>query len=179
MHVRYIASPRALDLPVVIRTPAVTIYRNEAALPRAWIVPSARVASDPLAAILDPAFDPRSVVILERSLETGEPAAPASHFTLQFLSDTPNTVTIHAASDGSGYLVLADTAYPGWRATVDGQAVAVLRANVSLRAVAFPAGEHTVQFRYEPDSVQWGLRLSAASAVVVAAGLAFSMRRRR
>jgi hypothetical protein len=174
MHVRYIASPRELDLPVVYRSSAITIYRNAAAVPRAWLVPSARVESDPLASALDPTFDPRREAILDETISPDNlirDTRYAIRDTLLSLRDTPNTVTIRAASDVDGYLVLADTWYPGWQATIDGQVAPIWRANVAFRAVVFPAGEHTVEFRYQPDSFGWGLGGSLASAALVAAGL--------
>ena len=182
MHVRYIASPRDLDLPVVYESDSATIYRNPDALPRAWIVPSARVESDPLAAILDPEFDPSSEAILDTPplpAETISDTRYAIRDTLISLHDTPNTVKIRAASDSDGYLVLADTWYPGWRATIDGQVVDVLRANVAFRAIAFPAGEHLVEFRYEPASFRMGAWTTIASIVIVAGGLVISTWRRQ
>ena len=62
MDARYIVSPRELPLPVVQRGADVTIYRNDAALGRAWLVPQAQVVSDSVAALADPSFDPRQVV---------------------------------------------------------------------------------------------------------------------
>ena len=62
MDARYIISPRELPLPVVQRGADVTIYRNDAAPGRAWIVPQAKVVSDSVAALADPSFDPRQVV---------------------------------------------------------------------------------------------------------------------
>ncbi len=200
MHVRYIASVSDHDLPVVYRSSAATIYRNDNALPRAWIVPAARVEPDPLAATLDPAFDPYAVVILDAPAHSADltphptrdtryairntPHAIrntqyATRFTLHFLRDTPNAITIRAASDGDDYLVLADTWYPGWRATIDGQGVEVLRANVAFRAIALPAGERLVEFRYEPPSFQAGAGATAASLALIVSGLAISARRRR
>lgn len=176
MSVRYIASPRALDLPVVYRGEYATIYRNAAALPRVWLVTSARVEADPLAAVLDPSFDPRREAILE----AGAPidSTTDAQFTLHSLQDTPNTVTIRAASDQDGYLLLADTWYPGWQATIDDRPAAVLRANVAFRAVTFPAGEHVVKFFYAPVSLQIGAGLTAMSALLLAAGFAATVRRR-
>ncbi|HLF28648.1 MAG TPA: YfhO family protein [Anaerolineae bacterium] len=181
MHVRYIASTRALDLPIVQRTPAATIYRNASALPRAWFVPAARVEPDALSAILDPSFDPRAVVILDLSTHPVASAFThqASRFTLHSLQDTPNTVTIRAAAQGDGYLVLADTWYPGWQATVDDQLVDILRANFAFRAVRFPAGEHVVRFRYESGLARTGMWISLTSAAVTATGLILAARRRR
>jgi hypothetical protein len=184
MNVRTIASPRELDLPVVHRGAGATIYRNDSALPRVWLAPSARIEDDPLAALLDPGFDPRAEVILDAAslpnpdLAPTRATPPALHFTLHSLQDTPNAVTIRAASEGEGYLVLADTWYPGWQATIDGQPAPILRANVAFRAVRFPAGDHVVRFTYQPDSVRLGAWTSFASAALIAAGLLFSMRRR-
>ena len=56
-----------------------------------------------------------------------------------------------------GYLVLADTFYPGWQVFVDGQESALLRANYAFRAVALEAGDHEVHFRYRPRSFVVGL----------------------
>ena len=182
MSVRYIVSPRTLDLPVVRRSQFATLYRNDAALPRAWIVPSARVESEPLTAILHPGFDARQVVILETQPDSpGGPEYPGSieGFALSFLRDTPNAVTIRAASERDGYLVLADTWYTGWRATLDGQPTVLWRANFSFRAVAIPAGEHVVEFRYEPDSFRFGASVTLVSALVLVAGLALTARRCR
>jgi len=182
MNVRYIASARTLDLPVVYPGEQTTIYRNEAALPRAWIVPSARVVSDALSTILNPAFDPRREVILEALPEAAPvssgPTQTSSRMTIDFLQDTPNTITIRAASDSGGYLVLADTYYPGWRALLDGRTVEVLRANATFRAVEFPAGDHTVEFRYEPDSARIGALISLVTLVILAVGLLLSPLRR-
>ena len=43
MDARYIVSPHELPLPVVHRGSEVTIYRNDAAMGRAWVVPQAQV----------------------------------------------------------------------------------------------------------------------------------------
>ena len=56
-----------------------------------------------------------------------------------------------------GVVVLADTWDPGWRATLDGQPVAVLRANHMLRGIEVPEGRHVVEMIYWPASLQRGL----------------------
>ena len=48
-------------------------------------------------------------------------------------------------------LVLADAWYPGWTATVNGEATPVYRANIMFRAVAVPAGENLVVFQFDPQ----------------------------
>jgi uncharacterized membrane protein YfhO len=75
--------------------------------------------------------------------------------------------------DAPGYLVLADTWYPGWRATVDGAPTEVLRANHAFRAVRLEAGEHVVDMVYRPTSVLVGgaVSLAALALLLVAASL--------
>ena len=50
--------------------------------------------------------------------------------------------------------------YPGWRATVDGQPAPIERANYAFRAVYVPAGQHTVQFVFDPLIWKVGLAVS-------------------
>ena len=100
--------------------------------------------------------------------------------TIESLQDSPNAITIRAESDSGGFLVLADTFYPGWQATLDGTPVEILRANHAFRAVVFPPGEHTIVFRYAPLSFRIGETISLLSLIAVTMGLAvFSLRRRR
>ena len=60
-------------------------------------------------------------------------------------------------------LVLSDTHYPGWRATVDGRTAAIHRVDYILRGVSVPAGEHKVDFRYEPASWRAGAIVTVAT----------------
>ena len=76
-----------------------------------------------------------------------------------------------------GFVVLVDTWDPGWQATVDGEPATVLRANLALRAVAVPAGEHLVEMRYRPRSVLVGAGFSGVATALLL-GLAWRDRQR-
>jgi hypothetical protein len=145
MHIGYLVSPRELDLPIVTRTPDALIYRNDRVLPRAWIAPA------------------------QSGLNAVSEIAPES--LVESLTDSGNAVTIRASSPQDGLLILSDTFYPGWQALVDGVPAEIRIANEAFRAVAFPAGAHTIEFRYQPGAALIGLIVSLASLVVIAAGL--------
>ncbi len=145
MHVGYIVSPRALNLPILTRTSNVTIYRNDGVLPRTWIA------------------------LADSDLRSVSEIVPDSQ--VMSLTDSGNAVTIRASSPQDGWLILSDTFYPGWQATVDGAPAEIQMANEVFRAVEFPAGAHTIEFDYQPRSVLIGLIVSLASLVVIVAGL--------
>ncbi|HYC90146.1 MAG TPA: YfhO family protein [Thermoanaerobaculia bacterium] len=58
---------------------------------------------------------------------------------------------------------------PGWRATIDGESVPVLRANMVMPAVEVPPDRFEVRLYYLPTSLIAGLVIAALSLVVLAA----------
>ncbi|MFL7791148.1 MAG: YfhO family protein [Anaerolineae bacterium] len=170
-----------LDAEPVYTTESATLHRLPETLGRAWIVPNDRkVLSSEIPALLsDPDFDPAFEVLLEQESLSGRhlPTRPFAPSQILSLHDGPNRITIHAALDEPAYLVLADTWYPGWLATVDGESVEILRANYGFRAVWLGAGEHTVEMIYRPTSVLVGGTLSITALVVIVVGLLLARRR--
>ncbi len=82
------------------------------------------------------------------------------------------------ATDAPAYLVFAETWYPGWSATVNGAPVPILRANLAFQAVALPAGESEVVFRYRINDFGAGAAISAG-ALIAALALLLGGRIRR
>lgn len=163
-----------------------TVYENLSVLPRAFLVPTAMRVADrdaALARMNAPDFDPSREVVLyvEPPLPTSPDAEPIAG-RAEIIRHEPAEVEINVATAEPAYLVLTDNYYDGWTATIDGQPTEVLRANHTFRAVAVPAGEHTLVFRFEPRSLTIGFAISAAVWIAVAlygAGLAFQAWRRR
>jgi uncharacterized membrane protein YfhO len=85
---------------------------------------------------------------------------------------------IDVAAVSDGYLVLTDANYPGWSATVDGQSATIDRADILFRAVKIPAGQHRVEFRYQPHSFAIGAGISIGM-IVILIGAWFILRRRK
>lgn len=82
--------------------------------------------------------------------------------------DRPELVRVSTSAGMESFLVLADTWYPMWRARVDGEDAEVRRANGWMRAVAVPAGEHTVEFIYDTGHVKTGGMASLAGLLAAA-----------
>ncbi|MGH2655659.1 MAG: YfhO family protein [Actinomycetota bacterium] len=79
----------------------------------------------------------------------------------------PERVVLSVDAEREAVLVLTDTWDPGWRATVDGHAVTILRANHALRAVRLDPGEHRVVFSFEPSWLLPGAIVSISSLAVM------------
>jgi hypothetical protein len=164
----------------------VKIYENLAVLPRAFVVHQAEVVADAAQALTrlrSPEFDPAQRLVRFQQgsealgvIERGQ-ASPLDR--AEIVVYEPEMVEIEVALESPGWLVLSDTNYPGWQATVDDQAVAIVPANLMFRAVPLLAGEHTVRFEFRPHSLQIGGWLSGLALLGLLAGLVLSRRPNR
>jgi len=146
------------------------LYQIDAVLPRTYIVTQVTVETDPakiLERLAGDEFDAGREVILERGLNLSPGSGSRSWAKIQ--DYTNQRVTLQASLSNPGVLVLADSYYPGWRAYVDGEESPILRANLFFRALELPAGNHRVEFRYQPRSFAIGLVVSLLSLVSMSA----------
>jgi hypothetical protein len=155
----------------------VAVFENTRTLPRAWLATSELVAAeeDELSIIRTgktrggAAWHPLETALVESSTgirfeRRNEPPGNAA-----VVRNEPNRVEVKTKSLAPAILVLSANHYPGWRASVDGRSVDVIRVNYNLRGVAVPAGDHLVAFVYRPKSVLVGLVISllALAALVL------------
>ena len=167
--------------------PDARIYRNRQVLDRAFLVPCARAyLSD------DSAFDAvnRGALDFGREVALVDPAAVGPiemrcspqgvllSGEARIVKYETQEVRVEVLTAKSAYLVLMDTYFPGWRATVNGARVEILRANYAFRAVKLAAGRHEVVFEYAPISFKAGVCLSLAG-VVIAGFMFFAFPRKR
>lgn len=154
---------------------------------RARVVPLARMvqSNHEAAAILTQAsFDPSSTVLLhapaaDPALTPIEGAVPGD---ARVLEEDSRHLRVQVEAAQGGYLLLADTFYPGWHASVDGVEQTLYRANVALRAVRLARGSRVVDFHYDAKPFFRGLHISLASASLLLAWLVVAgsvVRRRR
>jgi hypothetical protein len=165
----------------VVHTPSsgdVHVFRVPGALPRIFVATGVRAADglDAYKALLDPAFDPRSTVLLP-SPEVPRPARDPAAWRIEVRDERADRLAASVTTDGPGFLVVADGYDRGWRATVDGRPAPVVRANVGFRGVPVPAGSHDVRLSYHPPQLTAGLSLSALSLAAVVATLVAARRR--
>ncbi len=93
-------------------------------------------------------------------LGAGDCTSQIDESRISFVYYGPNEIKLTVHTPVGGYLVLSDVYYPGWRATVDGASVEVLRADYILRAIPLLPGEHTIQMVFDPWTWRVGLAVS-------------------
>jgi hypothetical protein len=75
------------------------------------------------------------------------------------------TIELRCTAERAAYHVVSSTAIDGWSVELDGVATAWQLADVMRRAVALPAGEHRVTWRYWPPGLTVGLVLAALGTI--------------
>jgi hypothetical protein len=170
------------------------LRRNRAAFPRAWVVHHARVrppASDPdsrarlMGTLLfmndaiwrepdRPVLDLRLSALIETNdvepLErfvSRTPVSPTEQVVVTM--HEPQRVELTVSLEQPGFVILADTYYPGWHLRIDGQPAPILRANRLMRGAAVLSGTHKLVYTYEPASVRLGAIVSISSLILLLA----------
>jgi hypothetical protein len=154
MGVRWLLSVH--ELPFVERRAGpVRVYENDAAFPPAFVVGCVERTSDAVAAL--DGLDPRRWAIVETEVAVPDcREGPMREAT----TERPRAGEVRVAATGPGLLVLTDSWYPGWRATVDGVETAIVRADATFRGVVVGEGDHDVVFRYRPTWLPWSTALA-------------------
>jgi hypothetical protein len=168
-RVGYLIGPTPLDTPgverVVRESPSpFYAYRIPRPLPPAQLVSRLRAIGsdqDALLAMTDPSFQAEKEAIVQ-SLPPGWQNGAAVGFT-RLVAYEDSRVEIAVKSDGETFLVLNDSFFPGWEATVDRAPSTIYRSNVFFRGVVVPAGAHSIEFRYRPGWFYAGACVSLVS----------------
>lgn len=185
LNVRYIVVPSRMtdkssksipklkqDLQTVYKGKTAQILENPDALPRAWIVHSARRTKPKKALELlsSKEVNPLKTALLKEPIPNLEKPGDSSGERAQVTSYTANRIDLKTSTGARGLLVLSEVYYPAWKAYVDGEPAEVYRADGLFRAVPIPAGDHTVELRYESTTLRVGILISILTIVVLMAG---------
>lgn len=154
-----------------IKNPHDVVWKNDkwiiiknSALPHAYIVGDYKLAQNKniiLQEIFSSNFNPYQTVILED--KPNKKYIKQNYLTPAITKYDNDSIIIKTNEKENAILVLTDNYYPGWEVFVNGYNTKIFRANYTFRAIELPAGNNTIEFRYEPRSLFEGLLISFIS----------------
>jgi hypothetical protein len=174
--VTHVLSPfpqKGTALTLLRQDPGAFVYRVEGSARARFVQRAVAVGSDKDAVtrLLENAFDPDREILLHDTTLPGPPreSGVTQQGTAAITRDDSEHVVVSVDAPADGYLLLADTYYPGWTADVDGAPAPVIRANLAARGVPVARGRHEVHFSYAPPGFGTGLWTSVAAILLLLA----------
>ena len=149
------------------------LFRNTRARPRAWCASSVveATADESLRAIREgrlpggAAFDPARVALVEYgTLANWQPATGGEHAS-DVMTRFGRAPSYRLTTAQPCLLVLSETYYPWWRASIDDEPVGISRVDFALMGVRVPPGTHVVRLELRPVSVWAGAAVSVMSLI--------------
>jgi hypothetical protein len=147
-----------------------SVFENLRALPRVRVVCELYPIQDAtslLAAIYDENRTP--VSLDESALVLGDKgtllvANTKCQGSAKIESESHDSLRVSAHTLSDAYLVISDSWYPGWKATVNGAPSEILRVNHALRAVKLRHGNNSVELHFVPSKLLLGLIVALLSS---------------
>ena len=150
---------------------------NPYALGNAWFVDEVKYvenANEEIDALhhIDPA---RTAVVDKQFADWVKPSAPDSLNIIVLKEYKANALKYEVNTPKGGTVVFSEIYYPGWRSYIDGKEVEHGRADYVLRAMNIPAGKHTVEFVFDPQSLHVTEGIAFTALVLLVAGVLFAV----
>lgn len=167
-NVKYILSPVLLDSPLINESAhfilndggeSIYIYELSQVQPRAYLTAHAITVSskdDTSAAISQNDYDANIALVEYSSL----PPLDADNYHASIEHSQEGSYKILTSTDGNALLVLNESWYPGWRATIDGTETTIFPVNLAFQGIVVPKGVHEVQFKFTSQTFRQGAIVS-------------------
>jgi hypothetical protein len=161
-----------LNTKYLIYNPNAAPLPNRHALGSAWLVDRYRFvdnADQEIAAL--GAIDPAREIVVNKKFESELSKVALKKDTTAMITLTsysPNKLEYSYQGSGDQIAVFSEIYYPkGWNAYIDGKTVPYFQADYVLRCMVVPAGDHKIEFRFEPKSYIIGNRISQWSSLIL------------
>lgn len=159
---------------------------NPGKLGAVWFVDSVKMVANADSEIIALTnFNPKTTVIIDQRY-SGEVQAfkttTDSTRSINIQTYEPNHLTYQSHSNTNQLAVFSEIYYDkGWNAYIDGKQQPYFRTNYVLRGMLVPSGDHTIEFKFEPEAYYTGEKISLAGSILllllVLAGLGFEAKK--
>jgi len=79
----------------------------------------------------------------------------------------PNYLKYQSNNANDGFAVFSEIYYKnGWISSIDGKEEPHYRVDYALRGMEVPKGEHTIEFKFDPEVIKTGSHIALASSIL-------------
>ena len=152
------------------------VQQNPGAMGNAWFVNNVNIVANADAEIAAlNGFNPDSTAIVDtRFSDQIIDNLDNSNATITLEEYKPNYLKYASSSTKDGIAIFSEIYYDkGWNAYIDGKLKTHFRANYVLRGMQIPAGNHLVEFKFEPSTYKTGEIVALVSSAILLLLLAF------
>jgi hypothetical protein len=157
-------------------TPEGKVMQNSGAMGNAWFINEINMVANADAEIASlNGFNPANTAIVDVRFSEQMIDGLDNFGTSIILTEyKPNYLKYNSTSSKNGIAIFSEIYYDkGWNAYVDGELKPHFRANYVLRGMQIPAGNHVVEFKFEPAVYHVSERIALISSIILLLLLAF------
>ena len=151
--------------------------RNPGAMGNAWFVQQIQLVDTPneeIDALNE--INPRDQAVVHREFESYVQGIQEDSIrgSIRLTAYAPNHLTYESNNEREQLAVFSEIWYgpnKGWQAYIDGEPAEHIRANYALRAMRLPAGQHSIEFKFEPTTYKKGVLVSRIFSSLILVGL--------
>ncbi len=136
-------------LNLVFSDGIIKVYENLSALPRAFFVNNTLIANskqEAINALFDVSYQLNSRAVVEQVDDKKLFKGNWSIGAVEITNYQDNKVVLETKNSEEGFLVLTDSYYPSWHATIDGKKTTIYITNYTFRGIIVPKGNHKIEF---------------------------------
>jgi len=144
---------------------------NPGALGPVWLVKSIRYVPGPKEemAALD-SFNPADTAVVQDTYKSLIPFTPQWDSTakISLIRNDNDFITYRFASGSNQFAVFSEIYYDaGWKAFIDGKETPIIKVDYVLRGMAVPSGNHTIEFKFEPQGYITGKKITTVASILL------------
>ena len=163
------------------------VQQNSNAYGNAWFVNKIEwvdTANQEILALKDTELRETAIINSNFKEEVSSQFSNSAVGSIQLIEQQPNYLKYDFVSEGNKFVVFSENYYqPGWQAYIDGEEAAHVQVDYVLRGMNVPAGNHKIEFKFEPQVVKTGSSIALASSILIGliliGGVGLELKRRK
>ena len=114
-------------------------------------------------------LNPAQTVVIDKREQPKVTVAPQPDSTASIKLDFNRNDHIKYSTKASApqFAVFSEIYYPrGWKAFIDGKEAPIARVDYTLRGLSVPAGNHEIEFKFDPESFMLGDKIGLVIGII-------------